>query len=74
MNFDLGLALTCPQWLDVYANDVVIRRFLRFPNKTKGGKGTRNCITELTKKALGRLAFFASNCTVNFKVFITASC
>ena len=63
MDFDLQLALSVPHWLHVYANDVVIERHLKFANAGKGKKGTRNCITELSYKALKRLAFFASNCT-----------
>lgn len=71
IEFDLGLALSCPKWLDVYANDVVIRRDLLFKNAGKGKKGTRNRISELSHKALKRLAFFASNCATRFRVMLT---
>lgn len=71
MDFDLSLALTVPQWLDVYANDVVLRRYLKFPNKTKGGKGNKRAIKELSDRSLKRLGFFASNCTQEFYVMLT---
>ena len=69
--FDLGLALSCPKWLDVYANDVVIRRELTFENAGKGKEGTRQTIKELSRKSLKRLGFFASNCTQQFYVMLT---
>ena len=71
MEFNLQLALSVPHYLHVYANDVVIERHLKFTHPSKGGRGTRNCITELSKKALKRLAFFASNCTQEFHTMIT---
>ena len=69
--FDLSLALSEPKFLDVYANDVVVKRELNYIQPSKGKKGTRHKITELSHKALKRLAFFASNCVQKFHIMIT---
>lgn len=71
MSFDLQKALSEPHWLDVYDNDVKVVRKLRYEQSSKGKEGTRQRITELSPKALRRLAFFASNCTQKFHIMIT---
>lgn len=54
--------------IEVYRNDVVLKRY--GPDGGKGG-GARNQVTELTRGALARLAFVASNTMVDLSEMVT---
>jgi len=69
--WELQLALTSPQWLIVYLNDVKVVRSLRYAGTGRGKKGNKKAIKELTKGSLKRLAFFGSNTAQRFYTMVT---
>lgn len=73
--FDLKDVLSEPNGIEVYKNDIVVKRCLKYGNGQGRGTGDRkkNKVTKFSPKSLKEMMFVASNTSIDFYIMITVT-